>query len=189
VRGVPTPQAAAESVCIAPWPSYSEGWVDQAIKVRIKRMQDLVGLIRETRNRYLSRDPRTPLDIAVRTSESNAQDLWSLSSFISLLGSTGKMDFGPIVSKPPQSATQVHPDFELYVSLAGLIDVPSEVARLKKQLMEKEKAILSAKSKLANTSFVERAKPDVVQGVKDQIGDLEKQIQIIHQTLHDLDGK
>ena len=46
---------------------------------------------------------------------------------------------GRIAAKPPQAASIVQPEFEAYVSLAGLIDVAEEVQRLEKQLAEKRK--------------------------------------------------
>ncbi len=185
-RGLPAPVDAAKSVCIAPWPAYPESWRDPAMESRLSRMQELIRLVREMRNRYLSKDPRMALDIAVRCSEEVAEDFRLLGSFISQLAMVGKMACGPAVTKPKQAATQVHADFELYVSLAGLIDVPSEMARLEKQKAEKEKALTVAKGKLSSPRFVEGAKPEVVQQVRDQVADLENQLRIIEETLRDL---
>lgn len=139
-RGLPEPHPAAESVAIAPWPDYPETWRDAAMEARLRRMQDLVRMVREMRNHYLSKDPRTPLNISVRTAAEAAGDLKTLAPFVRLLANVGSIDVGPDVTKPKQSATQVHADFELYVSLAGLIDVPAEIVRLQKQLAEKQGA-------------------------------------------------
>jgi valyl-tRNA synthetase len=185
-RGLPTPEPSSESVCIAAWPDYPAPWRDEAMETRLRRMQDLVGKVREVRTRALPRDPRTPLNISIRCSPLVADDFRTLSGFIKQLANVGTIDCGPDVLKPKQSATQVHGDFELYVSLAGLIDLPAETARIEKQVAEKEKALAGAKAKLANEGFIARAKPEVVQQVRDQVADLEAQLVVLAQTLRDL---
>jgi valyl-tRNA synthetase len=73
VRSLPVPEPARESVVIAPWPSFPEGWQDQAMETRFGRMQELVRAVREVRNRYTV-DPKTSLDVAVpRTPPSRAR--------------------------------------------------------------------------------------------------------------------
>src|SRR6059058_4357699 len=121
-RGLPAPEPATESVAIAPWPEFPAAWQDPGMERRIARMQDLVRAVREVRNRYTI-DSRTPLDVFLRCGEAVAEDFRQLAPFITLLAGAGRLEIGAAVAKPPQAATHVHPDFEAYVSLAGLIDV------------------------------------------------------------------
>src|SRR5262249_42568624 len=185
-RGLQTPEPAAESVSIAAWPEYPAAWRDEAMEARLRRMQDLVKLVREVRNRY-KLDQRRPLDASVRCQAAVAEDFRLLAPFIVQLAGVGKLECGPDVAKPTAAATQVHADFELYVSLAGLIDLAAERARLLKLKAEKEKALASAKAKLANESFVSRAPASEVQKVRDQVADLESQLRVIEETLRDLE--
>ncbi len=185
-RGLPTPAAAAESVCIAAWPTCPEAWRDAAMESRLARMQDLVRLVREIRNRYMIK-PNVTLDaVFIDCSEAVASDFRQLTPFVQRLGGVGAIHAGPGTAKPPQAATQVHADFRLYVSLAGLIDVSSETARLTKQQGEKQKALESARGKLNNAGFMARAQPEVVQATKDLVADLEGQLAVIAETLRDL---
>src|SRR5262249_20423404 len=100
-RGLPTPEPAAESVVIAPWPAFPEPWRDPALEQRIGRMQELVRAIREVRSHY-EVDARTPLDVSVRCGEANAQDFDALLPFIKTLAGVGRLECGPAVQKPPQ---------------------------------------------------------------------------------------
>jgi valyl-tRNA synthetase len=184
-RGIPTPSAAAESVCIAPWPSYPMAFGDAAMEARLARMQDLVRLVREIRNRYMV-DSKTNLDIFIRCSDAVGTDFQTLTPFIQRLGGVGTITAGPDTAKPKQAATQVHAEFEVYVSLVGLIDVAKEMARLEKQRSEKSKALEAARSKLNNAGFLARAQPEVIQATKDQVTDLEAQLVAIETTLRDL---
>jgi valyl-tRNA synthetase len=184
-RELPGPEPAAESVVIAPWPEFPASWVDPAMEQRMARMQELVRAVREVRNRYTV-DARTSLDVFVRCGEQVAADFRTLTPFITLLAGVGRLECGPDVQKPRQSASHVAPEFEAYVSLAGLIDVAAEIKRGEKQLADKKKHLQSAEAKLHNPNFVERAPPEVVQQLRELVEDLKKQIQALEDNLREL---
>src|SRR5262245_35791482 len=149
-RGLPGPEPAAESVVIAAWPEFPKAWQDGAMEQRMARMQDLVRAVREVRNRY-SLD-KTPLEVFVRCSESVAADFQALTPFITQLAGVSRLECGPHMHKPPQAASHIHPDFEAYVGLRGLIDPAAETKRGEKQLAEKQKFLTGIKAKLSNAS-------------------------------------
>jgi valyl-tRNA synthetase len=184
-RGLPAPEPAAESVTVAAWPAYPKAWQDAATEARVRRMQELVRAVREVRNRYMV-DPKTPLDVFVRCAAAVAEDFRALTPFITSLAGVGRLECGPGTAKPPQSAGHVHPDFEAYVSLRGLIDLAEEAKRLEKQLAEKKKHLQAAKAKLENPNFRDKAPPEVVQQQRDAVADLEKQIAVMEENLRGL---
>ena len=184
-RGLPAIQAAAESVVIAPWPSLPGSWKDAAMEKRLARMQDLIRIVREVRNRYLV-DAKTLFDVFIRCPETVAEDFRLLSAFITTLAGVGRLECGPAVAKPAQSATHVHNDFEVNVSLQGLIDVAEEIKRLEKQLAEKRKFLQSGQAKLENNNFVDRAPAEVVQQQRDLVADLKGQVRVMEENLYHL---
>jgi len=184
-RGLPTPEPAAESVVIAPWPSFPKAWQDPGMERRIARMQELVRAVREVRNRY-SLDPKTGLEVFVRCPAAVADDFQLLAPFITSLAGVGQLRCGPDIQKPPQSGGYVNPEFEAYVSLRGLIDPAAEAKRLEKQLAEKRKHLLATQGKLQNASFVDKAPPEVVQQQRDLVVDLQNQIAVLEENLRDL---
>jgi valyl-tRNA synthetase len=184
-RGLPAPEPAAESVVIAAWPEFPAAWQDAAMEARMRRMQELVRAVREARSRY-NVDPRAGLDVFVRCGEEVAQDFRALAPFIAALAGVGRLECGPATAKPKQAATHVHPEFEAYVSLQGLIDVAAEAARLEKQRAEKLRHLQGARAKLGNSSFVDRAPPEVVQQQRDLVAELQSQIQAIDDNLREL---
>ncbi len=186
-RGLPAPDPATQSVMIATWPDLPREWQDEAMERRIRRMQDLVRAVREVRNRYTV-DPKTALDVFVRCGAAVASDFEQLRPFIVQLAGAGKLECGPDVAKPPQAAGHVHPDFEAYVSLRGLIDVAAECKRLEKQLAEKTKHLQSTRAKLQNRNFVDKAPAEVVQQQRDLVADLEGQIRALEANLAELKG-
>ena len=80
----------------------------------------------------------------------------------------------------------MRPEFEAYVSLAGLIDVAAEIKRLEKQIGEKRKQLDATKAKLANEGFVSRAPAEVVQQQRELVTDLENQIRAMEENLKEL---
>ncbi len=184
-RGLPNPDPAMESVMIAAWPNYPATWRDPAIETRIARMQELVRAIREVRNRY-SVDPRTNLDVFVRAGDAVAQDFRALSPFITQLAGVAKLETGTNIAKPPQAASHVTPAFEVYVSLAGLIDVAAEIKRLEKQIAEKNKYLQGTQAKLDNPNFRDKAPAEVVQQQRAQVEELKKQIEAMENNRREL---
>jgi valyl-tRNA synthetase len=185
-RGLPSPDPATESVVIAPWPMFPAEWRDAGIETSLGRMQELVRSVRNVRNNYPKIDQRTPLDIHVRCHDAVAKDFTTLAAFIKQLAGVGALACGPSVTKPGQCASLVTPEFELYVSLQGLIDPAAESARLQKQLAEKRKQLAAAEAKLGNENFVKNAPPEVVEQQRASIADLKKQIESIETNIKDL---
>jgi valyl-tRNA synthetase len=184
-RALPTANKATETIAFAPWPVLPVEWQDPAMETRIARMQELVRIVRDVRNRY-NVDGKTPLDVFVRCSDAVAADFRALQTFITLLAGVGKLECGPAVVKPKQAASQVTPEFEAYVSLVGLIDPAAEVKRLEKQVTDKTKQLEGTKKKLANADFVAKAPPEVVASQRELIADLETQIASMQDTIREL---
>src|SRR5437763_15781 len=180
-RGLPRPVEAAESVVIAPWPEYPAEWVNGEVEARFARMQDLVRGVREVRNRYQV-DDKNRLDVTVKAADPIAADFTALSAFIGPLAGIASFTAGPSAAKPKQAGTVVRPEFEAYVSLAGLIDRAAEAKRLEKQIAEKRKQLDGVKAKLANEKFVGSAPAEVVQQQRDLAAELEGQIRAMEEN-------
>ena len=77
---------------------------------------------------------------------------------------------------------------DLYIDLAGKIDVAAERARLAKE-MEKAQASLGAiRSKLANENFVARAKPEVVAQERQRLAEAEVHLARVEKLLAAMGG-
>ena len=184
-RGLPLPVEAEESVVIAAWPHYPAEWVSAEVEARFARMQELVRGVREVRNRYQV-DDKTRLDVSVKAAAAVADDFTALATFIGPLAGIATFTAGPAVSKPKQAGSVVRPEFEAFVSLAGLIDAAAEVKRLDKQLADKRKALDGVRAKLANPHFADKAPADVVKQQRELVVTLEGEIRATEENLKDL---
>ena len=184
-RGLPSPAKPSESVVIAPWPTYPSEWVNEGVEARFARLQELVRGVREVRN-YYKVDEKTRLDVGVKCEAAVAADFTELAKFIGPLAGIANFTAGPAAAKPKQAGTVVRPDFEAFVSLVGLIDVPAELKRMEKQIADKQKVLAATTAKLSNEKFVSGAPADVVQQQRELVADLEKQIRAMQENMKEL---
>ncbi len=162
-RGLDKPTAAAESIMIAPWPTADAKRQDREIEARFARFQELLKALREVRSRQ-NIPPKTTVRFSVRCDREMAKLLEPMLPYFETMGGATSVAWGPDVNPPSTRATANLPQCEVYVDLAGLIDVAAEVARKEKERDNYEKQIKAKEAKLSNASFVERAPAAVVEG-------------------------
>ncbi len=173
-RGLPSPRAAEESVCIAAWPA-PLGWSDEAARETVERGA------RPSRRSATSApsgtSPRTPGSRRsscrpARWPKGSARGS-DTSGSLSPAESVTIVDTA--VERPAECAVAVLPDAEIILPLAGLIDKEAELAKHRKTLADLEKQIGGHRSKLANESFVARAPAEVVEQTRTKLAELEAQ--------------
>jgi valyl-tRNA synthetase len=72
---------------------------------------------------------------------------------------------------------------QVLIPLAGVIDVAALKAQLEKRLAKAQAEVKSLSGRLSNSNFVDKAPPEVVQGVRDTLAEAEKQVEILQARL------
>jgi len=93
-------------------------------------------------------------------------------SYISPLAGLAELTVGPPGRKPGQAAAYVGADMEIFVPLAGLIDLDEERARLEKEVGKMEAELGSIQKKLDNPNYVQRAPAEVVGKDRERVTEL-----------------
>ncbi|MGB9595322.1 MAG: valine--tRNA ligase, partial [Candidatus Poribacteria bacterium] len=146
-----------ESIMIAPWPKPETRFIDKALE---KDMTIIMDIIRSVRNilSEMNVPPSKKAEILIQASDDGNKSLLSENlNYIYRLANASKVAIEPVIQKPSSSATAVVGDIEIYVPLAGLIDVEKEKDRLTKSL---EKAISDLERisiRLNDESFLSKA--------------------------------
>jgi valyl-tRNA synthetase len=70
--------------------------------------------------------------------------------------------------------------------LTGVVDITAFCGKLQKKLEKIENDIKSLSARLDNPGFVNNASPEVVQGVRDNLAEAEKQAQILRDRIQKL---
>ncbi len=92
-------------------------------------------------------------------------------------------------AEPPKAnASQVLPFANVYIDLAGKIDLAAERERLSREIAKAEQSVAVSRNKLANDGFVSRAKPEVVQAERDRMTETEERIVRLRGLLARLGG-
>ncbi|MCD4726635.1 MAG: valine--tRNA ligase [Pirellulales bacterium] len=184
-RGIDAPLPAAESIMTAPWPQCDPMRRDPEIEAQFARFQEVLRAVRDIRARQ-NVPPKTPIKFSVRCGAEVAELLEPMKPYFSSMAGAEPVEFGPDATAPALSAGATLPNIEVYVDLAGLIDVEAEIAS-KRREAEKIAGFIAAKEKkLSNAGFVERAPAEVVQKERESLKDIQDQLAAVEQVIERL---
>jgi valyl-tRNA synthetase len=178
-RGIAKPQAAANSVCIAPWPTADTTWEDARIEQQFADFQAVLGAVREVRQRQ-NIQYKEELNFTVRCDETTATLLAPMQPYFAQMARATATQIGPHAEPAgvPISITltgQTGP-IEVHVDVSRFIDVAAERKRLDKERENLAKQITSIDAKLANKAFIDKAPAEVVQQQRDKLAELRAQL-------------
>jgi valyl-tRNA synthetase len=124
----------------------------------------------------------------IRADAAIADGLAAQTTVLERLGRCEQVTVGADVAKPPESATQVLTGVEVYVPLAGLMDLAAERKRLKKERDDLTGHIERLTGKLANEGFVAKAPAAVVEKERERLAEMKSRAAVLDQNLADLTG-
>ncbi|MEJ1932148.1 valine--tRNA ligase [Nostoc sp. NIES-2111] len=88
--------------------------------------------------------------------------------------------------KPEKSIAGVVGTVQVVIPLAGVVDIETLQAKLKKSISKLEAEVQSLKGRLSNPKFVDKAPEDVVKATRDALAEAEKQLEILRARLQEL---
>jgi len=163
------------SIMVAAWPRPPVGWIDPRTEAQFGSFLALVAAIREIRARQ-NVPPRTRVKVAMRAARDQAELLQPLHAALESMAVAEITAIGPDAAGAPAAATATVAGCEIFVDLAGLIDVEAEIAKLLKE-NEKTAGFIKAKqAKLADEKFAARAPEAVVAKERAQLAELEERL-------------
>jgi valyl-tRNA synthetase len=166
----------------APWPTADLRWQDQETEARFAVFQQALGAIREIRSRQ-NIATKQPLEFCVRCDAATAALLEPMKPYFQSMTNATATGFGPAVAIPPTHAKSALASLEIFVDLAGLIDVTAELAKNEQQEQKLLGLIKAKAGKLANEGFVSRAPASVVQAERDGLNQLQEQLASVRSAL------
>ncbi len=156
----PEPQnPGTQSIMQSDWPAPIP--VDDRGIARVETMRELIVAVRNIRA-----EMEVPAKTDVRCIVNSADDelaefLRKSEGLVRELAGVSALEFGS--ARPEKSSVAVLPGCEVYVPLAGVVDVEKELERMKKEIANLEKLVAGIDAKFANPDFASRAKPEVVE--------------------------
>ncbi|MFN0062645.1 MAG: valine--tRNA ligase [Myxococcaceae bacterium] len=150
------------SIAIAPFPKADAQLLDEGAE---REMAPVIAAIEGLRNirGESNLSPALKLHAIAHVADAQKRDaLERWQSYVLPLAGLKSLTIDAPGAKPAQSAAFVGEGLELFVPLAGIINLDEERARLQKEVARVEQESAQIQKKLGNPSFVERAPADVV---------------------------
>ncbi len=174
-------------VCMtSAWPSANADERDAADSARFQAMQELISGIRNIRAQY--NVPPSQEILATLSVEKDMVDAISEHRvYFSRLARVSDLEVGVGLERPKAAASVVAGRNEVYVPLAGMIDLDVERERLEKEMAQKQGFLTGIERKLANEQFVSRAPEDVVARERSKADDARAELVRLKASLAELE--
>lgn len=173
----------AESIMISKWPVADESLVDPEAERGMNAIMDSIKAIRNMRAE-VNANPGKKIPAIMLVSEELREVVAHNDSYIKLLGGIDNLELRPLNGEKPENAmAAVVTGIEVYLPLAGLIDVEKETQRLSKELAAMEKDLQRAGGKLNNAGFLAKAPEDVIAKERAKYEELSGKIEAVKKRM------
>ena len=173
----------AESIMISKWPVADESLVDPEAERGMNAIMDSIKAIRNMRAE-VNANPGKKIPAIMLVSEDLHEVVAHNDSYIKLLGGIDNLELRPLNGEKPENAmAAVVTGIEVYLPLAGLIDVEKETQRLSKELAAMEKDLQRAGGKLNNAGFLAKAPEDVIAKERAKYEELSGKIEAVKKRM------
>jgi valyl-tRNA synthetase len=157
-----------ETITLAEWPQYNPAF-EAADAVR--EMELLMDIIRSVRN--IRAEVNVPMskkvELLLKPTEAETEAVIRRNlEYIRKFCGTSQLVIDSGLTAPDKAMTAIVSGAELYLPLAGLIDIGQEIARLEKELDHLNKEVERVQKKLANEGFIRKAPAHVIQEERDK---------------------
>lgn len=173
----------AESIMISKWPVADESLIDPEAERGMNAIMDSIKAIRNMRAE-VNANPGKKIPAIMLVSEDLREVVAHNDSYIKLLGGIDNLELRPLNGEKPENAmAAVVTGIEVYLPLAGLIDVEKETQRLSKELAAMEKDLQRAGGKLNNAGFLAKAPEDVIAKERAKYEELSGKIEAVKKRM------
>ncbi len=177
----------AAALIVAPWPQASIEAIDNEAEQSFGLLQEVIVRIRDARNQ-MDVEPARRIPVIMAAGDQITM-LETQAPLIQFLARTEKPQLHQqLAQKPEQSMSLLAGPVEIYLPLAGLLDTGKELARLNKEIAQAQQEIARIQGKLANESFVTKAKAGVVEKEREKLAIQEDRVSKLQARRRELGG-
>jgi valyl-tRNA synthetase len=153
---------SGESIMMAPYPKPARGTHDAAAEGEMASVIAIVGAIRSIRSESRIA-PGVEVPVMIRPADAAAAARIREAGALIASLARARLEVVPGAVRAPHSAVAVTADAEVYVGLAGIVDLEAERQRLAREIERTAREVAQLESKLGRAEFVERAPAEVVE--------------------------
>jgi valyl-tRNA synthetase len=160
-----------ESIMIAPYPRVARKQRNPDAEREMAAVMALVTAVRNIRGE-MRIPPGTTLAATLRPGRDGGAVFTANQTLIDTLA-RARLAVDPQATRPRNSAMAVIDGAELYVDLAGVVDLAGERQRLEKEIKRAAESVEFLKGKLARPEFAERAPAEIVARERERLSEQE----------------
>jgi valyl-tRNA synthetase len=165
----------ASALIIAPWPQYNAALVDDNADQQFGLLQEVIARIRDARNQ-MNVEPSRRIPVLLAVGE-HLETVEQQTPLIEFLARTEQPQLHTeLATKPEQAMTLLADRIEIYLPLAGMLDIAKELERIDKEITQAQQERDRLQGKLANQNFVAKAKPEVVEKEREKLAAQEERL-------------
>jgi valyl-tRNA synthetase len=175
-----------ESIMLQPYPQVNTDLIDEKSVAELEWLKSIIVSIRTIRSEMnISPAKQVPL-LLRKGSDLDKSNLAHLQPLLMTLAKVESINWLKDDESPPPASSAFVNDLEIYIPMAGFINMEEETARLKKEIGKVEKDLNLVSGKLNNASFVDRAPADVVEKEKARLTELTAALNKLQKQLDEL---
>ena len=179
------PRAAGDTCMMSSWPVQNTSEMDVELAGHFSTMQELISGIRNIRAQY-NVPPSQDISASLQLEPALMGPIDSHRAYFAKLARITDLSISSEAVRPKASVSAVVGRNQVFVPLAGMIDLEVERDRLRKEIVQKESFANSIKGKLTNDNFVSRAPAEVVDKEKEKLADTEAELNRLRASLTEL---
>ena len=164
-----------ESLVVATYPTVHPEQMDEKAAEEMEFLMDFIRSVRTVRNE-MNTPLSKPINIIAKVSDAAHYDILKENeSYIARFSNPEEFVYGEDVEAPSDAVTSVITGAEIYLPLAGLINIEDEIARLEKEAEKLQQEVDRVEKKLSNEKFVAKAPAAVVEAERAKGADYQAQ--------------
>jgi valyl-tRNA synthetase len=177
----------APALIVAPWPQADALQQDAEAEEDFTLLQEVITCVRDARNQ-LGVEPARRIQLLLAAGEKMAM-FAEQAPLIEFLARTEPPQlYARLEQKPEQAMSLLAGTVEIYLPLAGMLDLTRERERLEREIAQAQQEIARAQERLANRDFVTRAKPEVVARERERLAEQEARLAKLQARRSELGG-
>ncbi|OGC79078.1 MAG: valine--tRNA ligase [candidate division Zixibacteria bacterium RBG_16_40_9] len=182
------PAQENKTIGLESWPTVQEQFLDESAEKIMGNLQEIIVNIRNIKSEINLHPSKKPAVLLKVDDNGVKEGLLKHQNYILELAKVEKIEIGK-VKKPENSAIRVSKDIEIYVPLAGLVDLDEEKGRLEKEI-EKLKSLLEKnKERLSDKNFLSKAPAEIIEKEKAKKEDWQMRLKKLQENLKSLISK
>lgn len=173
-----------ETIMLAPWPTPA----GLASPAEEKIMNTIMDIITEIRVMRSEKDvpPGRKITAVCQAQPELLEQLKASQAEIMNLAGLESLTLEEPGQRPEKAMSAVVEGVNIFLPLAGMVDLEAEIARIEKELEQAQKELQRAENKLKNEGFIAKAPKEVVEKEREKVSSYQSTVQRLEKLLQEM---